>query len=80
MATVQEMLDDLVDGKATLEDVAADFAKRSWPKPPTAPPTERWGVTDDDAPDPNSWAAVDACSLLTTTQYRALADAKGRGK
>lgn len=80
MTTVQELLDQLVEGKIGLEEVSADFAQRSWPQPKPATDAQVWGVTDFDGPDPNSWAAVDACSALTTTQYRALADAKARAK
>ena len=80
MATVQELLDQLVDGKISLDAVAEDFATRSWPKPKPATAAQQWGVADDDSPDPNSWDAVDACSMLTSAQYRTLADARAKGK
>lgn len=75
MATVQDLLDDLVAGRRTLDAVAQEFADRDWPKPKRASDAQAWGVEDDDAPDPDSWAAVNACSALTAEQYATLAAA-----
>lgn len=75
MATVSELLDDLVAGRTSLDEVADDFRQRTWPKPAPATVAQQWGVTDDDSPDPDSWKAVDANSALTSTQYEALAEA-----
>lgn len=78
MATVKELLDQLVDDKISLDVVAADFAKRSWPKPKPTTDAQAWGVADDNDPDPNSWAAVDACWALTSAQYATLAEAMAK--
>jgi hypothetical protein len=80
MATVQEQLDRLVAGDLSLEQVAADFAARTWPQRKQATEAQAWGVTDDDAPDPNSWAAVDACWALTPAQYATLAAAMAKAR
>lgn len=75
MASVQDMLDGLVSGRLTVDVVAADFAHRTWPKPAPVSAAQAWGEADDDAPDPDSWAAVNACSGLTSEQYATLAAA-----
>lgn len=73
--TVQDLLDDLLAGRLSLDDVAQEFAKRDWPSPSQVTDAQAWGVTDDDAPDPDSWAAVNACSRLSPEQYATLAAA-----
>lgn len=75
-STVQELLDQLTAGKVGIDAVAADFAARTWPTPAATTDAQRWGVHDTDDPDPNSWAAVEACWALTPAQYRTLADAR----
>lgn len=80
MATVAELLDRLASGAATLDQVAADFAVRSWPAHKPATDEQAWGLADDEAPDPNSWDAVNADSRLTPEQYQVLARAKSRAR
>lgn len=77
MATVDELLDQLAAGKTTLAEVAADFARRAWPTPPAAGDSKAraWGVADDDAPAPDSFAAVSTDPRLTAEQYATLAKA-----
>lgn len=78
MATVKDRLDQLAAGKMSLDQVAQDFATRKWP--PRTPTTDGqfWGTEDVDAPDDNSWDAVNADSRLTTDQYAALCDAHAK--
>ena len=80
MATVKELLDGLVGGTVTLEQVAEDFAGRTWPAQKRPTDGQAWGVLDDDAPDPDSWDAVNACSALTAEQYNTLAAAAAATK
>lgn len=75
MATVTEMLDRLASGRATLDEVASDFATRSWPKRQPLTDAQRHGVHDVEPPDENSFAAVHADSRLTPQEYKALFDA-----
>ncbi len=72
-ATVQDLLNQLHAGEIAFADVVAAFATRTWPAQTPATDSEAWGVTDVNAPDPNSWAVVDADSRLTVDQYQALA-------
>ena len=80
MASVTEMLDRLASGRATLGEVAEDFAARSWPKPKPLTDAQRHGVHDIDPPDENSWAAVHADSRLTPQEYETLFNAKNGRK
>lgn len=75
MASVQDLLDSLVAGRLTIDEVAAAFAQRTWPAPAEVSDAQAWGEADDDDPDPDSWAAVNACSALTSEQYATLAAA-----
>lgn len=76
MATVTELLDDLAEGRASLDETAQLFRTRKWPKPAGDPShAQAWGEADDDSPSPDSWAAVDADSRLTADQYEVLAEA-----
>lgn len=80
MATVTEMLDRLASGRATLDEVAADFATRTWPKRAPITDAQAHGVHDIDPPDPNSWAAVSTDSRLTPQEYETLFNAKNGRK
>lgn len=73
--TVQQVLDRLADKSMTLQAAVDDFRSREWSKPKRASLAQAYGVEDDDAPDPNTWDAVNADSRLTPAQYQALADA-----
>jgi hypothetical protein len=80
MATVTQMLDRLTSGRATLDEVAADFAQRSWPKRPPLTEAQRHGVDDIDPPDENSWAAVHADSRLSPEEYETLFNAMQKAR
>lgn len=77
MATVAQMLDKLVAGQLTLEQVCEDFARRRWAPPPATTDAQMWGVADVDQPGGDAWGVVEADSRLTTRQYSALAAARG---
>lgn len=72
MATVRKMLDRLASGRATLDEVAADFASRSWPAAKAASDAQAHGVHDFEPHDDNSWGAVHADSRLTPQEYETL--------
>lgn len=73
--TVRDLVEGLVAGKLSLDAVASDFRRRSWPKRPKTTEAQAWGVADDSWPDDNSWDVVTTCSVLTAKQYAALAQA-----
>lgn len=75
MTTVRALLDDLYEGKRTLDEVAVEFAKRDFPAPTPPTPAQAWGEADDDAPDDDSFALVSASTRLTPEQYATLAAA-----
>ncbi|WP_431976062.1 hypothetical protein [Micromonospora haikouensis] len=70
--TVRELLDLLAAGEMTVEQVAADFRTRPWPKAPSVSDVEAWGVTDLPAPGSDSWATVSADSRLSPDHYQTL--------
>lgn len=72
MATVQEVLDQLVGGQITLQAAADDFAARQWPMMPETTEAEAWGVTDASVPPEESWADVQNDPRLTSDQYAVL--------
>jgi hypothetical protein len=76
MATVTQLLDALATHRLSLDDVAAEFRRRTWPARVRATDAQAFGVEDEDAPDPDSWAAVEADSRLTAEQYVILAVAR----
>jgi hypothetical protein len=78
MATVKALIDDLVEGRATLADVARDFGTRSWPAMPEADEAAAWGVTDAPVPPAESWAVVQDDPRLTAEQYQMLGAAYRR--
>ncbi len=76
---VTEVLDQLAAGTITLEQAEADFRSRAWPTP--APPATFAQAAMGDAgpaPDPDSWAAVNADSRLSAQAYQRLAAAARR--
>lgn len=70
--TVKEMLDRLASGRATLDQVAADFAARTWSKGKPLTEAQRWGVHDLPPADENSPDVVSADHRLTAQQYGVL--------
>lgn len=89
---LKEVLDALVAGQMSLDEVEQDFANRTWPPvsympdedPPEDIPLELQGfwVAEQDFtdPDPDSWATVDDyldLGKIDEATYQALADAKG---
>lgn len=71
MATVRQLVQDLADGRVTLEQVTRDFAGRTWAiRTPTD--AQRYGVQDLPMPGPNSFDWVDMTVGLTETQRQAL--------
>lgn len=73
--TVRDMLTAFDAKQVTLDQLVADFRGRQWPPRREATDAQAWGVTDDDAPDPDSWEIVDAWPTLTTDQYATLSRA-----
>lgn len=70
--SVKVLLDNLVSGKATLEQTADAFRKRQWP-PLTAPSDAAgWGAEEPPHTGPDSFAPVAADTRLTTPQYQTL--------
>jgi hypothetical protein len=69
------MLDRLASGKATLAQVAADFATRKWVKPKPLTEAQTWGLEDLPPTDPNSWDAVTIDPRVTPAQYQVLFNA-----
>jgi hypothetical protein len=78
MASVKEMLDDLVTGRITLQQAAADVASRTWPSMPMVDEAAQWGVTDDPVAQPDSWDDVSTDPRLTPEQYQVLGAAYRR--
>lgn len=77
MATVKELLDQLADGKTTVDEVAADFRSRVWKVKRKASKAEVYGVVDTEpADDDNDWELVNEDARLTPEQYQALSQAK----
>lgn len=72
MASVKEVLDQLVGGRISLNQAASDFATRSWPSMPAADEAAAWGVTDAAVPPAQSWAVVQNDPRLTAEQYQVL--------
>lgn len=72
MATVKELIDDLVDGRTSLAEVARDFSTRSWPTMPEVDEAAAWGATDAPVPPADSWAIVQNDPQLTAEQYQVL--------
>ncbi len=72
MASVKELLDDLVTGRASLAEVVADFGSRTWPPMPESTMAEDWGVTDAPVGSAESWFTVQNDPRLTSEQYQAL--------
>lgn len=71
MATVRQLVQDLVDGKVALGQVVQDFATRTWPiRHPTD--AQRYGAHDLPMPPPNSFDWVDMTVGLTEAQREAL--------
>lgn len=66
------MLDRLASGRATLAEVAADFAARTWSKGKPLTEAQRWGVHDLPRMDENSPDVVSADSRLSAQQYGVL--------
>lgn len=73
--TVKDLLDLLASDSLTIDQVAEEFASRSWPTRPTASNAEFWGVTDNVPPGDNDWKTVDEDPRLTGDQYARLAAA-----
>ncbi len=73
--TVQQLVDELVAGTVTLDEVAAEFRRRTWPAPAVPDPDEAWGAFDDPGVDPDSFAVVDRTPFLTTEQLDVLREA-----
>jgi hypothetical protein len=72
---VGQILDDLAAGRVSVDEAAADFAARTWPRLPATTDAQAWGVVDDPAPAPDSWTIVNADSRLSPTDYQTLAAA-----
>lgn len=66
------MLDRLASGRATLAEVAADFAARTWPAKTPLTEAQLYGVHDLPPRDPNSFAVVHADHRVTPEQYEVL--------
>lgn len=76
MASVADILNRLAAGDLTLDQAAADFRARTWPKPTRRATVDEAQRGDDPRPyDAGSWDAVSADSRLTADQYARLADA-----
>lgn len=75
MATVQQVLDALAEGRMTLDDAAADFRSRRWPAIPKTTDAQAWGAQDDSPAHPDSFDTVTSDSRLSSTQYAQLAQA-----
>lgn len=67
--TVVALIDELVAGRLTVEQVARRLRGRTWAPEPTH---ERGDV---EPPDPDSWEAIATDPRLTAEQYRILAEA-----
>jgi len=78
MASVVDVLDDLVSGRITLQEAATDFASRTWGAMPEVPESADWGVTDDPVAPPDSWDDVSMDPRLTPEQYQVLGAAYRR--
>lgn len=75
MATVRQLLDDLVRGKTTVEAVRKDFLHRTWPDPPATTDAQAAGVVDIPLPPANSIDWVDIHGGMTPWQRRTLRQA-----
>lgn len=73
--TVTQLLDLLAADQMTVTQVAEEFRNRKWREPKRATDAQAWGAADDDAPDPDSWDAVNADSRLTPDEYVQLSQA-----
>lgn len=84
--SVALLLEQLADGRMTLAQVAADFARRDWPTGERTPAdyddaAEREFLGDPEPADPDSWETVESAFIngtLTEGQYQALFDARMR--
>lgn len=84
MSEVTDALRELQAGTRTIEDVAAMFAARSWPKPPAKTPDNAMDAfkaeQSDRDPEPDgSWAEVAQAfydGIISLEEYEALAEAK----
>ena len=74
MATVRKLLDNLTQGKTTLEKVAAELRGRSWVPPET---TDVTGTVDAPLPPADSPDWIDIHGRLTNYQRRVLRQAYG---
>ena len=87
MSAVTDLLDQLVGGEATLEEVAEDFRGRSWPQTPREEPrdvTEAYAreLQDPEEPPEGGFAEVAAyyaMHKIDDEQYAALAAAAAEG-
>lgn len=68
--TAKGLVNDLVLGARTLDDVVSLFRSHTWIASPPDDETNDLGV-----PDPNSWAVVANDARLSSEQYAALAEA-----
>jgi hypothetical protein len=82
MSEVTDLLQQLTDGKITLEELAAKFAQRTWPSSPQLSPTQKlnraWANETDVETPPNSFEEVRSAWFsheITDEQYAALKDA-----
>ena len=77
MATVKELLDRLVAGDISVDEVAADFRGRTWKKRQPASKAEVYGVADPEpADEDNDWGLVNEDPRITPAQYEILSRAK----
>lgn len=78
MATVRKLLDDLTQGRISLEAVRKDFETRSWPPIPEPAPSQTAGVVDTPLPPADSVSWVQIHSRLTPFQRQTLLAAHDR--
>jgi hypothetical protein len=72
---VKQLLDDLVSGKASLEQTAAAFRRYAWAPAPVWDEAQRWGVADPPPVTPDSFGVVERDSRLTPPQFAVLRQA-----
>lgn len=69
---VKQLLDDLVAGKASLEQTVQAFRAYRWAAAPRPDKAQQWGVADPPRVTPDSFGVVERDSRLTPKQFAAL--------